>query len=432
MAREAAGAVRATQTNRLNKARGHQMKVEKNRRRVVQALGAASAVMAAPALVRAQSTRSSIKVGWAISKTGPFAPGAGITQLPNYLLWVKDVNDAGGISVGGKKLPLEVVEYDDRSQSEEAVRAVERLITQDNVDILLPPWGTGMNLAVAPTINKAGYPMVAPTFVSDRVPELVKRWNNIFVMLNTAATYAEAIVAVMKDLRSGGKINDSVAIAHVTDQFGVELAAAARKALPAAGFKIASDQGYPISAQDLSPVITEAQRGNPDTFLAFSYPPDTIGLTETARIKGFNPKVFYTAVGTAFPLFRGKFGANAEGVLGIGGWNPDSDAMRAYIKRHVELTKNEPDRWASSCAYAGLQVLQQAIEKAGTLDKAATVKTIASGNFDTIVGPVRFANNIRVGGWYVGQWQDGDFLGVYPSQAGAKAVRFPKPAWKAA
>jgi branched-chain amino acid transport system substrate-binding protein len=406
------------------------MNIENNRRRVVKAIGAASAVVAAPAIVRAQP--ASIKVGWAISKTGPFAPGAGITQLPNYLLWVKDVNDAGGISLGGKKVKLEVVEYDDRSQSEEAVRAVERLITQDNVDILLPPWGTGMNLAVAPTINKAGYPMMAPTFVSDRLPELVKRWNNIFGMLNTASTYAEAIVATLKDLRAAGKINESVAIAHVTDQFGLELSGAARKALGAAGFKIASDQGYPISTQDLSTVITEAQRTNPDTFLAFSYPPDTIGITEAARIKGFNPKVFYTAVGTAFPLFRGKFGANAEGVLGIGGWNPDSDAMRDYIKRHVALNKNEPDRWASSLAYAGLQVLQQAIEKVGSLDKAATVKAIASGTFNTIVGPVRFADNIRVGGWYVGQWQDGDFLGVYPSQAGAKPVRFPKPAWKAA
>jgi branched-chain amino acid transport system substrate-binding protein len=406
------------------------MNVEKNRRRVVKALGAAGAVVSAPAIVRAQPAR--IKVGWAISKTGPFAPGAGITQLPNYLLWVKDVNDAGGISLGGKKVPLEVVEYDDRSQSEEAVRAVERLIAQDNVDILLPPWGTGMNLAVAPTIHKAGYPMIAPTFVSDKIPEIVKRWNNIFGMLNTATTYAEAVVAVLKDLRAGGKIGDTVALAHVTDQFGLELIAPARKALAAAGFKVVSDQGYPINSQDLSPVITEAQRGNPDVFLAFSYPPDTIGLTETARIKGFNPKVFYTAVGTAFPIYKGKFGANAEGVLGIGGWNPDSDAMRAYIKRHVELNKNEPDRWASSCAYAGLQVLQHSIEKVGSLDKAATIKAIASNTFNTIIGPVRFVDNIRVGGWYVGQWQDGDFLGVYPSQPGARTVRAPKPAWKAA
>jgi branched-chain amino acid transport system substrate-binding protein len=52
--------------------------------------------------------QESIKVGWAISKTGPFAAGAGVTTLPNYQVWVKDVNDAGGIKVGGKKLKVEV------------------------------------------------------------------------------------------------------------------------------------------------------------------------------------------------------------------------------------------------------------------------------------------------------------------------------------
>ena len=92
-----------------------------SRRRLVGTLGAGTAALAAPRWVRAQ--RTSIKVGWAISKTGPFAGGASVTQWPNYLLWIKDVNDAGGLSVDGRKLMLEHIEYDDRSQSEEAVRA---------------------------------------------------------------------------------------------------------------------------------------------------------------------------------------------------------------------------------------------------------------------------------------------------------------------
>src|SRR5262245_28572860 len=84
---------------------------------------------------------TSIKVGWAISKTGPYVGGATITLLNAYKLWVKDVNAAGGITVKGKKLPVEVVEYDDRSNSDELVKALERLITQDKVDLILPSWG---------------------------------------------------------------------------------------------------------------------------------------------------------------------------------------------------------------------------------------------------------------------------------------------------
>lgn len=402
------------------------------RRLVLKAIGASGAAMMAPALVQAQGTPGSLKVGWAISRTGPFAGGASITQWPNYELWVKDVNEAGGINLGGRKVPLQVVEYDDRSQSEEAVRAVERLISQDRVDILLPPWGTGLNLAVAPIFNRGGYPMMTGSFVSDRIPEIVKRWNNVFVMLNTATAYAEALVAQLGLLRQAGQINENIALVHVTDAFGLELANAARRVAPAAGFKLVVDRGYPLATQDHAPVIAECQRSNADTFVAFSYPPDTIGLTEAARTRNYNPKVFYSAVGTFFPVYRDRFKENAEGVMGIGGWNPDSQAFRDYIARHVAMHRREPDRWGASLFYAGLQVMQQAIEKVGRMDNAAIVKEIAGGRFQTIVGEVRYEGNIRVGGWRVGQWQDGDFVGVYPRQAGARAVRVPKPAWKPA
>ena len=113
--------------------------------RTLAAAAAATWVLCTP--TQAQDT---IKIGWAISKTGPFAAGASVTTLPNYQVWVKDVNDAGGIKVGNKKMKIEVIEYDDRSNSEEMIKAVERLATQDKVDFILPPWSTGMNLAAAP------------------------------------------------------------------------------------------------------------------------------------------------------------------------------------------------------------------------------------------------------------------------------------------
>ncbi|MGA8921318.1 MAG: ABC transporter substrate-binding protein, partial [Pseudolabrys sp.] len=129
------------------------------RRKQLAAFGTLVAAAAtAWALCGPTQAQESIKIGWAISKTGPFAAGAGVTTLPNYQVWVKDVNDAGGIKVGDKKLKVEVIEYDDRSNSEEMIKAVERLATQDKVDFILSPWSTGMNLAAAPIFNKLGYP----------------------------------------------------------------------------------------------------------------------------------------------------------------------------------------------------------------------------------------------------------------------------------
>ena len=167
--------------------------------------------------------QTSVKIGYALSRTGPNAGGAAVTTLPNYEMWVKEVNAAGGLKLGGKRVPIEVVQYDDRSNAEEAVKALERLITQDKVDFILPPWGTGLNLAVGPILNKAGYPHLAATAVTDRAPELAKRWPNSFWLLGTSAGAANALVELLTKLRGEGKIGDTVAMVSVADGFGIDL-----------------------------------------------------------------------------------------------------------------------------------------------------------------------------------------------------------------
>ncbi len=395
-------------------------------KRLISALPVAlAAALFAPG-AQAQDT---IKIGWAISKSGPFAAGAAVTTLPNYQVWVKDVNDKGGLTVGGKKMKIEVIEYDDRSNSEEMVKAVERLATQDKVDFILPPWSTGMNLAAAPVFNKYGYPHLAVTANSNRAPEMVKRWPNLTFWLGLPSELVDGLVDTLSTLRKDGKIGTKIAMAAVGDQFGIEQSTAAREGLKKAGFELVYDKSYPFGTQDLQPVVKDAQASNPDTFVAFSYPPDTIGLTDQAKIAGFSPKVFFVGVGTAFPIFKGKFGASAEGVMGIGGSNADLPGIKWYIQHHKEVMGREPDRWASPITYASLQVLQQAIEKVG-LDKAKVINEINTGSFDTIIGKVQLKDNLYKGVWAVGQWQGNDFYGISPKQDGVRAPIVPKPAWQ--
>jgi len=372
-----------------------------------------------------------LRIGYAISKTGPFSGGAAITTLGPYNTWVKDVNDAGGINVGGKKMLIELVEYDDRSSSEEMIKAVERLGTQDKVDFILPPWGTGFNLAAGPLLNKMGYPHLAVTVTSNRAAELVKRWPNAFFLLGTPTEGVDNLLVTLTKLRDEKKIGDTIAMISVADQFGIELVTAARDRFKKAGFKVVYDKTYPIGTQDMQPLVKEAMDSKADTFLAFSYPPDTIAVTETARVLNYNPKVFYTAVGTAFPLYKQRFKDNVEGVMGIGGVNPDSPEFKDYAKRHTAANGGrEPDRWANPVTYASLQMLQQAIERAGK-DRAAVIKELQSGTFNTILGPIKLENNLRMNSWQVGQWQNGEFYGIEPAKLpGAKPVQFPKPAWK--
>ena len=389
---------------------------------------ALAAVLASGTVARSEPPKS-IRIGYAISLTGSNAAGAGITVVPNYRLWVKEVNATGGILLksAGKRIPIDVIEYDDHSNVADAETAIERLISQDRVDFILALWGTGLNLAVGPLFHRAGYPQLATTAWP---PDPSKLWPNSFWFLGTPTGAAQAFVDITSKLRSEGKIGNAVAMLSVADQFGIGLAKVVRKVFRQANFELVYDRAYPVEARDMSEIMNEVKELNPDTFAALSYPPDTIMLTEQARLSNFNPKVFYTAVGTAFPLYKQRFGADVDGVMGIGGWNAKTQASEDYFRRHVEMTGQEPDRWASPITYASLQMLQQAIEHVGGIDRAAVIKELQTGTFETVVGRVKLKNNLYEDTWFVGQWQKGEFEGIAPATLpGAQPIMFPKPPW---
>ena len=100
-------------------------------------------------LVSPAAAKDNMTVGFSMSLTGKYAPGAK-GQMDSYLLWEEVVNKKGGILVKeyGKKLPVKLVYYDDKSETDTAVRVYEKLITEDKVDIVLSPYGTSIHFAV--------------------------------------------------------------------------------------------------------------------------------------------------------------------------------------------------------------------------------------------------------------------------------------------
>lgn len=384
---------------------------------------AVAAVLAGALPLGVAQAADPIKVGAVAPKTGPLAGGAAITHWPNIQLWVHQVNERGGLKMkDGTRRKIELVEYDDRTNPGETIKAVERLATQDKVDFIVAPYGTGFNLAAAPVFAKYGYPQIASTSVTDKVPELTRRYPSIFFTLGTTTAFANSVAEVINKLRADGKIGNKVAMVNVADAFGIELAEAARPIFKEAGLEIVYDKSYPLGTQDLSPIVKGAKAVNPDAFVAWSYPPDTFAITEQSKIEGLNVKAYYTAVATAFPAYKGKFGSSIEGNFGAGGVNADTPEMKAYYAAHKKVTGKDADYWASPVTYAGLQVLEQAIEAVGT-DRKAVTEYIKKTTFKTVMGPWKFVNQSIHEFWTVGQWQKGVFHGVSSTGLpGAKQV----------
>ncbi|MXQ07311.1 ABC transporter substrate-binding protein [Alphaproteobacteria bacterium GH1-50] len=394
-------------------------------------LFAAATAVATLALTVPAFAQETLKIGAVGPKTGPLAGGAAVSFWPNVQLWAHDVNEAGGITVGGTSYMVEIIEYDDQTNPGETIKAVQRLATQDEADFILAPYSTGLNIAAAPIFQRYGYPMVTHTAISDQIEDLSNKFPNMYFLLGGATGLAGGVVDVLTDMREAGEIGNRVAMVNVADAFGIELASVGKPQLEEAGFEIVYETSYPLGTQDLSPVINGAKDSNPDAFVAWSYPPDTFGLTEQAQIAGLAPKAFYTAVATAFPAYAGRFGAAAEGVLGAGGVYADGDQFKEYAARHEAVTGAKPDFWASAPTYATFEILHQAIEGAGSTDKEAVAEYIANNSFETVIGPVDWdENNSNAKYWTVGQWQGGVFKGVASTGRDGAVAAMPKSGWE--
>lgn len=370
-----------------------------------------------------------IVIGNPIAMTGPNNAGAGLSQIPSYDLWVADVNAAGGIYVEeyDQQIPVRIERVDDTSDVGTAVQLTQQMIADENIHFIFPPWGTAFNFAIAQDITDAQTPVIGCTVGSRELVENSSQYPYFYTLLNQYVDQGAALVELLQDVGV-----ETVAIIHHDDLFGIDFNAFVEPALADAGIEVVFSETYPLGVEDLSQTLRGAQDADPDAFLAFSYPPESFLITGQAIEIGFNPDVFMAAVGVAFPPYRDAFGPAAEGIIGTGAWNPNIDVpgAREYFDGHVEMHGTEPDRWASAACYATGQVLQQAIEAAGTLDPVAVKEAMDTTEFDTIVGTFSFENQLNpVYPGQIGQWQDGEFEIVSPTDDRTADPIYPKPPW---
>lgn len=371
-----------------------------------------------------------IRIGNAICLSGPFAIGATLSQVNPYKLWVEQTNAKGGIYVPKykKRIPVEYIVYDDRSDIETTVKMAEKLMVQDKVDFMLPPWGTAWNFAVAPVANRYKHFMMGITVSSPMLAQKLKATPYFFVVLGQPAILVPSTVELMQEL--GVK---SVAVIHISDLFGLEHVDIFKEEIGKTDIKMKILQSYPPDIQDMSPIIKRVQAENVDAFINYGYPPHTFMLNKQLMALGYNPKFFQNGVGVQYADYRDAFGA--PGVNGVFGQWCLTEKMpykgaKEYFEAYQKKYGKEPARGGAPAAYASMQILEQAIQKVGDLDREKIRNVIATETFDTIIGPMHFKNNINQQ-WpgNIGQWQNGVYEVMMPQKYRTAKPMFPKPDW---
>lgn len=373
--------------------------------------------------------KDSLRIGFSMALTGIYAPAAE-SQMNPYNLWREEVNQRGGLLIKDlkKKLPVEFVYYDDKSQPDVAVRVYEKLITQDKVDLVLTPWGTTIHFAISPLAEKYQIPMIGTTASSVKLRE----FKGSYFWFITSSVPDRQMKALTEMLKAQKEQIKTVAILYIQDLFPRENLQFLEPALKEAGIQVVLDKDYPLGVRDLTSLLAEAKGKNPDAVIALTYPADSFLMTAQAKEVGLNPKLFVELVGPTIVGFYEKFGPATEGLVTMGHWSPKGNwpGAKEFFDKYVARWKKRPDYLDSSLSYVGCQILEQAIDKAGTLNRKKLRDVIASEEFSTINGPIKFSGpeNSKTPSMWL-QWQKGELEIVWPSEVATAKLLFPKPNW---
>jgi branched-chain amino acid transport system substrate-binding protein len=332
-----------------------------------------------------------IKIGAPLPLTGPLSP-EGLKQKRGYDLWVEAAN-AKGIKAGDKTYKVEIVYADYASNTPRAVQTAERMITEDKVQFLFAPFGSGATKAASAISEKYKIPMLAPSASSQEIFD--QHFKYIFATLTGNETVSVPIAKLVAAKNSNIK---RAAVLARNDLFPLAVATEFEKAVKAEGMEVVVSERYAIGAMDHSAAITKMRAANPDWVYASGYINDLILIRKQMNDLGLKAQVITEIAGPAYAEFAKALGPLAENVTSMSWWHPavrykgpdvfgSTEAFNAaYAKKYGG---NEADYIEAGSAACGA-ILQMAIEKAGTVDPVKVRDAIAATDTDTFYGHVKF------------------------------------------
>ena len=335
-----------------------------------------------------------IKIGTPLALTGGLAD-EGRKQKIAYDMWLKRVNKAGGIKVGKKRMKVELVEYDYQTDGKRAQQLVEKMITRDKIDFLMAPFGSGHTKIVAAVAARYGVPVLAS--VSSSVSVYNQGFKNLFGTLAPNTGLTDAMFKHFKKSMPGAT---RIAILGRNDVFPKSMAKALAKDSKKFGYQVVYDQLYPVGTLDHASAVSKMKAQKPDWIYVTGYTQDLILVRKQMADQGLHAPIITMITGPAYKEFVDSVGKLAEGLTSASWWhhatqyksNDVFGSTAAFTKAFRAREGHDPDYVHASSA-AALAVLQQAIENAGSKDKAKVRDALAKIDIVTFYGPIKFGAN---------------------------------------
>lgn len=359
-------------------------------------------------------------IGFTASLTGKLNVES--TRQNNGLaLWMKQVNDAGGIELAdGSHVIFQSKFYDDESNKDRVQELYTRLATEDNANFLISPYSSGLTEAAAVIAEQNGRIMITTGAAANETYE--QGYTLVYQAYTPASRYLTGAIDMLAETNPDVK---KIAIVHENDKFSTSVVEAVRTYAEDKGYEIVLFEGYDSGTTDFAPIINKVQQAQPEAIMGGGHFQD--GSTLAKQIAEKNVPVSFMALLVAPPeLTFAELGDAAVGVVGPSQWEPqatysadDADATgmewfgpegEEFIASYKEAYDEEPSYHAAGGYAAGL-ILQKAIQEAGSLETEAVQAVLDTMNMMTFYGGIKFDTSEEQHGLQTGhemvyvQWQ---------------------------
>jgi branched-chain amino acid transport system substrate-binding protein len=289
-----------------------------SRRTLLKGTAAAAAVMSLD-WTRAQAQGETVRIGTIYDLSGPFAAGGSVASSIGTDIAIDLVNEKGGVGGKYKVIP---VKADSQSKADVAINEVERLMSQEKVDIIDGVFASAHAVPLSAKVEQQKKILWITTAVSTAVFK-DKNLHYVFRAQIHSDQYGQAFAGFLTDYTKE-KLGVEpkalkVALIHEDGPYGVGVAAADEAFTKDAGVQIVLKEGYSAAAPDLSALVTKVKRSGADVISHAGYNPDITLFLRQARENGLRFKMLFGAGAGYSQLdkLRATFGTDIDNFCNI-------------------------------------------------------------------------------------------------------------------
>jgi branched-chain amino acid transport system substrate-binding protein len=364
-----------------------------------------------------------VKVGAVVPLTGRYA-ALGAQVRVGYEIAVQQLNAAGGVTVGGKKMPIELTLLDDESDPTKTVARLETLATQ-GVVAYLGGAGSDLHAAAASIGDKNKIPYLGIAFALNSIHKQGLRY--LFSPFPKSPDLTKETFVFLDALIPAPQRPRKVALILERTDWGKEMGSLWETQAKQNNYQIVASGEYAPGAKDFSDLILKAKSAGAEALLTLPSPPDGMTIIKQMKELDFNPKASVFIRASDPPVWSKNLGKDGDYVLLSPGWHFAAryPKVAELNEAHQKLLKRPADPLVGP-SYGCIQILAEAVSRAGALDRDKVRDAIAATNMTTVVGPVRFrpdgTGEVTV---FFQQWLKGKQELIWPKEFATATFAYP-------